>query len=76
MFSLDIVRKNIYTQDGLFNQDNINEIINSYMAESGPVNLIFDKVLEEEIIESLPEREQLDINNLKQTDLNTEEWVK
>jgi hypothetical protein len=76
MFSLDIVRKHIYTQDALFSQENINEIINSYLAESGPVNLVFDKVLEDLIIDSLPERDQpLDINNLKQAELSTEEWV-
>jgi hypothetical protein len=76
MFSLDIVRKNMYPQDFLFTQENINEIVNSYMSESGPITLWFDKAsLEEAILNIVSERQDPDINNLKSLDLSFDEWV-
>jgi hypothetical protein len=75
MFSLDIIKKNFYSQDNLFTQEIMNEIVSLYMSESGPVTLFFDKNLEEKILNILVDKENVDINNLKALDLTSDEWV-
>jgi hypothetical protein len=75
MITLDFIKKNLYNQDNLFTQEHINDFINAYLAESGPITLYFNIGLEQEIAEVLVERETIDINALKGMDLTSDEWV-
>lgn len=77
MLCLKIVKDNIFTKEEYFSTENITEIVNLYLGESGKMAIHLDNSFEEQLIAEMNLSGEFELNTLKEaTNLQEQDWQK
>ena len=73
LITLEVMHKLYYKSDKYYTENNITDMITSFLNECSGLTLYFNKEIEDKITNSVPNI--TDINNIKTAGLSSDEWV-